>query len=195
MKLILIDGGPASGKNTLGSLLVEEFQRLGNKVILLDLDTYVEKINPTWVWNNNLAEGRDQLKARENFIIEMNKYLQENYTIIVIGEQFLTKDDLSVFLRKMKIPCTVYLYHLSIAFSLRKERLHKRGPHSLIDLAKDQKDRDAIKIWPGYVYKNINSPEVDAKNLMKLIQDGRGIIDIDNNLSAKIVSNTLNGAP
>lgn len=33
MQLILIDGGPASGKNTLGKLLIDEFHRLGNKAI------------------------------------------------------------------------------------------------------------------------------------------------------------------
>lgn len=168
-------------KNTLGSLLVEEFLKLGSKVILLDLDTYVEEINPAWIWENKQLEKTDQLKARENFLGDINKHLQENYTIIVIGERFLTNDDITVFIKRLKLTCSVYLYHLSIPISLRKKRLTKRGPHSLIDLEKDQKDRDRIKKWPGYVYKNINSPETDAKNLMKLIQMNKGII----NLSAK----------
>jgi thymidylate kinase len=184
-KLILLDGGPASGKNTLGSLLVEELRNVKNIIILLDLDTYVEEINPTWVWENKQLEELDQLKARENFAIEINKYLQEKYTVIVIGERFLTNNDIVVFISRLKTICTVYLYHLSIPISLRKERLNKRGPHSLIDLEKDQKDRDNIKIWPGYVYKNINSPIVDAKNLMKLIQDGIGMIGLTINRSAK----------
>ena len=141
MNLILLDGGPASGKNTLGILLIQEFQKRGNKAILLDLDAHVEEINPTWVWENKQLERLDQLKARENFAIEINKYLQEKYTIIVIGERFLTKNDIAVFIRRLKIICTIYLYHLSIPLSLRKERLHKRGPHSLIDLEKDQKDQ------------------------------------------------------
>jgi len=37
MKLILLDGGPACGKNTLGALLVEEFSKKGEKAVLLDL--------------------------------------------------------------------------------------------------------------------------------------------------------------
>ena len=185
MKLILLDGGPASGKNTLGNLLVENFRKLGNKAILLDLDTYVEDINTSWIWKNKQLEENDQLKARENFVKDINKYLQENYIIFVIGERFLTKEDIVVFCNRLKITCPVYLYHLSIPISLRYERLHKRGPHSLIDLEKDQKDRDKIKIWPGYVYQNIHSPEIDAKNLMKLIQDGNGMIDLTTNLLTK----------
>lgn len=185
MKLILIDGGPASGKNTLGTLLVEEFLKVEDKVILLDLDDYVEEINPIWIWGNEQLKVKDQTKARENYAKDINKYLQKDYTIIVIGERFLTKNDLSVFVRRIKIPCTVFLYHLSIPISLRKERLDKRGSHSLIDLEKDQKDRDNIKIWPGYVYQNINSPEIDANNLMKLIQDGKGMIGLTINRSTK----------
>lgn len=67
MKLILIDGGPASGKNTLGTLLVEKLKTTGENVILLDLDSYVERINPSWIWSNKDQERQDQLKARENF--------------------------------------------------------------------------------------------------------------------------------
>ncbi|OGG30931.1 hypothetical protein A3I51_01020 [Candidatus Gottesmanbacteria bacterium RIFCSPLOWO2_02_FULL_38_8] len=180
MKLILIDGGPAQGKNTLGTLLVENFRKQGNKTILMDLDSYVEEINPSWIWKYKRLEENDQLKARENFAKDINKYLQENYIIFIIGERFLTKKDVVVFCSRLKITYPVYLYHLSIPISLQKERLHNRGPHSLIDIEKDQKERDEIKIWPGYVYQNINSPEIDAKNLMKLIQIGQGIIEITN---------------
>lgn len=185
MKLILLDGGSASGKNTLGNLLVENFLKLGNKAILMDLDNYVEDINPSWIWKNKQVEKKDQSKARENYAKDINKYLQKDFTIIVIGERFLSKNNLFVFMRRIKVLCTVFLYHLSIPFSLRKERLQKRGSHSLIDIEKDQKDRDNIKVWPGYIYQNINSPEIDVNNLMNLIQDGKGMIDTTTNLSAK----------
>src|SRR3990167_2410752 len=101
MKLILIDGGPASGKNTLGTLVVENFQKLGYKAILMDLDNYVEEINPSWIWKNKQLEENDQLKARENFVKDINKYLQENYIIFVIGERFLTKEDIVVFCNRL----------------------------------------------------------------------------------------------
>ena len=181
MKLIIIDGGPASGKNTLGVLLSKKFRKLGSKAMILDLDTYVEQLNPKWIWGNKQQENKDQLKARENFAKDIKKYLQDDFIVIVIGERFLTKNDLSAFLSKLEIICHVYLYHLSIPLSLRKQRLHDRGPHSLIDLKKDQKDRDEVKIWPGYIYENINSPEEDAINLFRLIQNKKGFIDININ--------------
>lgn len=177
MKLILIDGGPASGKNTLGALLVEQLRKDGNTVILLDLDTYVEKINPSWVWENKKNEERDQLQAREDFAADIQKFLQKNYTIIVIGERFLTKQDIAAFVNRIKIPCFVNLFHLSVPIDLRRKRLVERGTHSLIDIKKDQKERDAIALWPAYVYKNINSPEIDANNLAQLIHDLKGAID------------------
>ena len=72
------------------------------------------------------------------------------------------------------------LYHLSVPITLRKQRLEQRGPHSLIDLDKDQKDRDAITTWPGYIYQNINSAESDAKELMRLIEANEGLVNINN---------------
>jgi len=72
MKLIIIDGGPASGKNTLGNLLVQEFQKQDNKVVLLDLDTYVEEFNPKWIWENEQQKEKDQLNARINFAKDVN---------------------------------------------------------------------------------------------------------------------------
>ena len=177
MKLIIIDGGPASGKNTLGNLLVQEFQKQDNKVVLLDLDTYVEEFNPKWIWENEQQKEKDQLNARINFAKDINKYLQDNFIVIAIGERFLTKEDIMRFMSKPKTTNPVYLYHLSTPFDIRLQRLHQRGPHSLIDLEKDQKDRDAVTTWPGYVYENINTPEEDVKNLIKLIQDNKGLLD------------------
>lgn len=178
MKLILIDGGPASGKNTLGTLLVKKLKKYESKVILLDLDTFVEHINPSWIWKSKLFEEADRAKARENFANTVKRYLLEDYTIIVIGERFLTKEDVSLFIRRLKINCSLQLYHLSVPLALRRKRLHERGPYSLIDLKKDQKERDVNLLWPGYVYNNINTPEVDADKLVKLIQDSKGTIDI-----------------
>ena len=178
MKLILIDGGPASGKNTLGDLLVKKFNNSGDKAILLDLDTYVEQFNPKWVWDNKQHEEEDQLNARINITKDIDKYLKEDFIVFIIGERFLTEDDVTSFIDKLKIICPIYLYHLSIPFVLREKRLYERGAHSLIDLGKDQEDRDAVKDWLGYVYENISSPEVDASNLMALIQRGEGLLAI-----------------
>lgn len=178
MKLILLDGGPASGKNTLGSLLVQQFQKQSGKAILLDLDTYVEQLNPTWIWNDKIKEENDQQKARINFGKEIDDYLRQNFVVIAIGERFLTKEDISNFIGRLKtLPSQIYLYHLSVPFQLRAERLDKRGPHSLIDLAKDQKDRDANPKWYGYIYENVNSEEIDSENLFKLIQANQGLLD------------------
>lgn len=176
MKLLFIDGGPASGKNTLGELLTKKFQELREKTILLDLDTYVEKLNPSWIWNDDEQKEKDQLQARRNIAKDIDKYLQEKDQVIVIGERFLSNDDVEKFINRLSIKPQVYLYHLSVPFSVRQQRLHQRGPHSLIDLAKDQKDRDAVTSWPGYVYENMNSPENDAGNLIKIMQEGKGLI-------------------
>jgi predicted kinase len=176
MKLILIDGGPASGKNTLGELLVVKFQKLGGKAILLDLDAYVERYKPDWKWENREQEEKDQSNARMDFYNEVSKYLQEGWNVIAIGERFLTREDVNNFVSKIAASCTAYLFHLTVQYAIREHRLHSRGPHSLIDLNKDQQDRDAVKNWPGYVYENINSPEEDAKNIFGLIQQSKGLI-------------------
>ena len=175
-RLILVDGGPASGKNTLGELLIQLFNTSGDKAVLLELDTYVEKFNPAWIWKNNDLKEKDQLNARVDIVKDIDKYLQQDYTVLVIGERFFKKVDVVHFVQKLKTTSIIYLYHLNIPFDLREKRLHQRGPHSLIDLAKDQKDRDEVKDWPGYVYRNINSAEVDARNLLALIKEGKGIL-------------------
>ena len=160
-KLILIDGGPAAGKNTLGSLLIRKFQDQGNKAILLDLDTYVEELNSTWIWIDKQKEKEDQQKARVNFAEAIDSYIQQKYVVIAIGERFLAKEDISNFIGRLKtLPSHVYLYHLSVPFPLRTKRLNKRGPHSLIDLAIDQQDRDSIPKWYGFIYENVNSEEI-----------------------------------
>jgi len=179
MKLILFDGGPASGKNTLGILLVQEFQKRGNKAILLDLDVYVEELNPSWIWKSKQKEEKDQQKARENFARDINKYLQEDYIVIAFGERFFTKEGIANFINKLKIISPTYLYHLNIPFSLRAQRLDKRGPHSKINLEKDQRDRDSNVKWYGYIYENVNSARIDARNLFKLIQDNQGLLDLN----------------
>lgn len=176
MKLILLDGGPASGKNTLGMLLIQDFQKRSDQAILLDLDTYVEELNPTWVWTNKQKEEEDQQKARVNFASGIDRYLQENYVVIAIGKRFLTREDITTFINRLKITTSIYLYHLSTPFFLRRQRLHERGPHSLINLEKDQQERDSNPKWYGCVYENTNSPTQDARNIFKLIQDNKGLI-------------------
>jgi len=175
MKLILIDGGPASGKNTLGQILANNFNKLSEKTILIDLDSYVEKYCPTWIWNDEQQKEADLLKARTDFTNEINKFLRDNFIVIAIGDRFLTHHDVLKYTDKLMDKVPIYLYHLSVPFALRKQRLRSRGPHSLINLEKDQKDRDGIKNWPGYVYENVNSPEEDANNMLLLIQQDKGL--------------------
>ena len=172
-----MDGGPASGKNTLGVLLVQQFQKQNSKAILLDLDTYIEEFNPSWILQNEQQKEIDLIKARSNFAQNIDKYLQQNFIVIAIGERFLTKENILNFISKLKINCPTYLYHLNTPFELRKQRLSQRGPHSLIDLEKDQRDRDANKKWYGYIYKNVNSEKSDANNLFKLVQDNKGLLE------------------
>ena len=142
----------------------------------MDLDAYVEMYNSKWVWENNEQKEKDQLNARINFCEEISKYLKDDYDVIAIGERLLTAKEVQNFISKITASCTAYVYHLTVSFSTRVRRLHLRGSHSLIDLEKDQKDRDSIKNWPGYVYENIHSPEEDASNLFSLIRQGKGFI-------------------
>jgi shikimate kinase len=177
-KLILIDGGPASGKSTLGALLVHGFRKPNNKFVLLDLDVCVEKINPSWIWEDKQTEKTDQQKARENFAQDIDKCMQRGFSVIAIGERFLTKEDIVNFIKRLRVTYSAYyLYHLNPPFELRKQRLEQRGPSLLIDLEKDQRERDSNAKWYGYVYENINSPIEDAKNIMGLIQNDEGILD------------------
>jgi len=55
--------------------------------------------------------------------------------------------------------------------------LDQRGPCPLIDLEKDQRERDLNEKWYGYVYENISSPIEDAENIMRLIQNDEGLLD------------------
>lgn len=176
MKLLFIDGGPASGKNTLGELVTQKYNDLGEKTILLDLDIYVEALNPSWIWENEKEKEADQVNARIEIAKDIDRYLRDDYQVIVIGERFLSKADVENFVSRLDTKPAVYLYHLSVPYALREKRLHERGAHALIDLPKDQKDRDAVTSWPGYLYENINSPEEDASNLLKLIQKNKGVI-------------------
>ena len=177
MKLLLLDGGPASGKNTLGTMMVHEFEKQGTKSILLDLDTYVEKQNPTWVWQDERVKSKDLESARTNFAQDIDKYLQKDFVVIAIGERFLTQADISRFLNRLQTSPPTQLFHLSVPFSLRKQRLYRRGRHTLINLDKDQQDRDSNPKWFGYVYENSNPLEEDVVNIMKLIQENYGFID------------------
>lgn len=174
MELILIDGGPASGKNTLGSLLIDKFREDGRKAILLDLDSYVERFNPRWIWNNEEQKEKDQLAARARFAEDITAYLKDQYVVLAIGERLLTTQDVATFMGRIRADPTTLLYHLSVPFALRRERLHARGPHTLIDLDKDQQDRDAIKNWLGYVYHNVHTPSRDAEELYELIKKKKG---------------------
>jgi len=178
MDLILIDGGPASGKNTLGALLVQKLVKPGNRFILLDLDVYVEEFNPSWVWEDKQTEKTDQQKAREYFAQDIDKYIQQGFNVIAIGERFLTRKDIVNFTKRLKVKFSnFYLYHLNPPLELRKQRLEQRGPCLLIDLEKDQRERDSNAKWYGYVYENIGSPIEDAENIMRLIQNGEGLLN------------------
>ena len=46
-----------------------------NDAILLNLDTYVEKFNPSWVWQDEQKE-LDQQNARVNLAKDVSKYLK-----------------------------------------------------------------------------------------------------------------------
>jgi hypothetical protein len=178
LTLILLDGGPASGKNTLGKLLVQRLEKPDNQVVLLDLDDYVEKINPSWVWEDRQKEKVDIQQARENFAQAIDGYLQTGFNVIAIGERFLTKEDIAGFLNRLKGSyVNFHLYHLDPPFKIRKERLHQRGPSTLIDLEKDQREREANAKWYGYVYENIHSPIEDAEILMGLIDKNAGLLE------------------
>jgi shikimate kinase len=176
MKLILLEGGPASGKNTLGEKLVECYKIKGEKSVLLDHDTYVEELCPNWTWPDQWQREKDLLKARTNHVNDINKYLVERFFVLAIGGVWLTNDDVKKYTSNLEVRAQVFLFHLSIPLELRKQRLEQRGPAPLINLEKDQKERDSILSWPGHIYQNINTPEIDAINLMNLISDGTGLI-------------------
>lgn len=180
MKVIFIDGGPASGKNTLGNLLVDYFLRDGFKSVLLDLDGYVERYCPDWRWGDDRKRIRDINAARTDLIRDINSFLQRDFCVIVIGDRFMTQKEIDEYAKKLPLNCPKYLYHLNPPLAIRKQRLHDRGPHSLIDIDNDQQERDAILLWPGFVYQNVDIPEEDAKHLYTLIRTKKGLIKLDN---------------
>lgn len=177
MRLILLDGGPASGKNTLGELIVSELNKQSDKAVLFDLDNDVEAINPTWIWTDKQQETIDQEKARENFAKKIDIALQQGAIVVAIGERLITKENISGFVQRLKTIPAIQLFHLNVPYSLRESRLDDRGPHSLIDLAKDQRERDKNTKWYGYVYENVNLPQVDAQKIVELIKSKHGLIE------------------
>ncbi len=176
MKLILLEGGPASGKNTLGERLVEGFRVQGEKSVLLDHDTYVDELCPNWIWPSQQQKEKDLSKARANHLNDINKYLVERFFVLAIGGIWLTNDDVRRYTSKLEVKTSVYLFHLSIPMNIRRQRLELRGPAPPIDLDKHQEERDEISSWPGYIYHNTHTPETDASNLMRLINGGTGLV-------------------
>jgi thymidylate kinase len=176
MKLILLEGGPSSGKNTLGEKLVEKFKIQGKKAVLLDHDTYVEELCRNWIWTSEQQKEKDLLKARANLLNDINRYLLERFVVLAIGGIWLTNDDVRKYTSKLEVKTPVFLFHLNIPLEIRRQREEQRGHYPTIDLDKDQKERDKISSWPGYIYQNINTPEIDATNLAKLINDGKGFV-------------------
>jgi shikimate kinase len=176
MKLIFLEGGPASGKDVLGKKLVDCFRIQGEKSTLLDHDTYVEELRPTWVWLNEKSKAKDLKKVKIKYMKDINKYLANDFVVLAIGGTWLTDNDVKEYTSKLKMKTPVYLFHLNIPLNIRKQRLKQRGPAPLINLDKDQQQRDMITSWPGHIYQDINTPEIDAMNLMRLINQGIGLI-------------------
>jgi len=176
MKLIFLEGGPASGKNTLGKKLVECFKIRGEKSVLLDHDTYVEELCPNWIWPSQQQREKDLSKARVNYLNDINKYLVKRFVVLAIGDIWLTNDDVKKYTSKLEVKTPVFLFHLNTPLRIKKQREEQRGHSPIIDLDKDQKERDQISSWPGYIYQNINAPEMDATNLMELINNEIGLI-------------------
>jgi adenylylsulfate kinase-like enzyme len=176
MKLILLEGGPASGKNALGEKLAEGFRTQGEKSVLLDHDTYVEELCPNWIWLSQQQKEKDLLKARLNHLNDINKYLVEGFVVLAIGGIWLTNDDVRKYTSNLEVKTPVFLFHLNAPLIIRKQREQQRGHNPVIDLDKEQKERDKISSWPGYIYPNVNTPEIDAINLLKLINDGKGLV-------------------
>jgi adenylylsulfate kinase-like enzyme len=177
MKLILLEGGPASGKNTLGEKLVEGFKIRGEKSVLLDHDNYVEQLCPDWTWPDEAQKEKDLSRARVSHLRDINEYLAKEFIVLAIGGLWLTNDDVRKYSSKLAVKTPVYLFHLNTPLKIRKQREEQRGHSPMIDLEKDQKKRDGIVSWPGHIYYNTNTIDIDANNLMKLINDRIGQIE------------------
>lgn len=176
MKLILLEGGPASGKSTLGEMLVTQFRERGEKSVLLDHDTYVEELRPDWTWPDEASKKKDLAIAKEKHIREINRYLAERYTVLATGGVWVTSDDVHEYTVMLAGVVSVHLFHLNVPLNVRKQRFTGRGVAPQVNMDKDQKQRDRITSWPGHVYENTRTPEKDAANLMDLIDAGTGCI-------------------
>lgn len=176
MKLILLEGGPASGKTTLGEKLVERFQAQGENSVLLDHDTYVEELCPDWTWPDEALKENDLARARAGHLKDINRYLAKNFVVVATGGLWLTAQDVSEYTSRLEVKTPVYLFHLDAPLDVRKQRLVRRGPAPRVNLDKDQEVRDAITSRPGHVYRNTAAPEREAANLMRLISAGAGLI-------------------
>ena len=178
MKLILLEGGPVSGKSTLGEKIVEQFRAQGKKSVLLDHDIYVEDLCPDWTWPDEASKEYDLDRARAVHLRDINRYLAENYIVLATGGVWLTQNDVNEYTSGLEVKVPVYLFHLDIPLRLRKQRFNRRGVTPLINLDNDQWERNGIATWPGHIYHNTDTPETDALNLMKLIDAGTGLVYI-----------------
>ncbi len=174
MKLILLEGSPAYGKSTLGEKLVEIFGTQGEKSVLVDHDVYIDDLFPAWIQFSQQRKEKEITKAKNKHLSDINKYLVEGFVVLAIGGIWLTDDDVNKYTSKLAVKSPVFLFHLNAPLEIRKQREEQRGHNPIIALDQVQKERDMISSWPGYVFQNISTPEIDAARLMKLIQDGEG---------------------
>jgi len=176
MRLIFLEGSPASGKSTLGEKLVEGYKAMGRKAVLLDHDIYIDGLFPGWFQMSQQQKESEIIKARNKHLDDINKHLLEGFVFVAIGGIWLTNDDVTKYTNNLKVKTQVFLFHLDAPLEVQKRREVQRGHNPMIDLDQWQKERDQISSWPGYIYPNVNTPEIDAINLMKLINDERGVV-------------------
>jgi thymidylate kinase len=177
-KIIMINGLIASGKNTIGELLVKHFNENGTTAEFYDIDKAVEEINPTNTWGNEEDTLKVWLQARKNYAEKANN--SESEVIVVVGP-FFSKAEIKGYIDYIDKEIPLYLFMLDTPVDIRIERNKHRSrsndPKDITDQeASYQKIKDSLY---GGMVKNDGPMEETIKQITEQIDADQGKLNRD----------------
>lgn len=179
IKIIILNGGVASGKTTVSKLVVKKLKKGNIDAVFIDLDDAVERLNPEFEWNSDKDRLRDWLSARKTCAIKTINNLKAGKEVIMVGP-FLTKEEISGYLRHINLKVNVFLFTLVIPLEVRLKRNNERKfSNPTEDLIMQQKTID--KLLPkvlGQKTTNLTSPKETAEKILEFIGKNKGRINL-----------------
>ncbi len=179
MQIILINGLIASGKTTLGKLLVDEFTKKRIRASFIDIDDEVLQINSNFLWDNVVNKRKDWLKARRSAAIKANVN-QRQGIITVIAGPFFQRDEISGFVSFLKDDPVTFLFNLHLSLKVRLHRDKKRlHTNDIATLKEQEQSFELLEERYGFDINNQNSTEEALKQIQCALAEDRGKLQLD----------------